>query len=244
MTHTTAAARQDHDRPAASVPGQFINFAFYKLDPALRRLSPDQRLSAKQEFASIVNCCPDGMICLCYSLVGLRADADLMLWRISYSTDDLQKQTAAINHSAVGSFLQTTHSYLAMSKRSVYIDRLDPSHTQSRARIVPGRGKYIFVYPFVKTRSWYLLPLDQRQAMMDEHILVGNRYPGVKLNTTYSFGLDDQDFVVAFETDEPKDFLDLVMALRETQASRYTVRDTPVFTCVRVPIETVLDQLL
>lgn len=228
----------------ASAPRQFVNFAFYKLDPAYRRLPPDQRLHAKRDLAQVVNNKHGDMICLSYSLVGLRGDVDFMLWRISYSTDDLQRQSSAINHSAVGSYIQTPYSYLAMSKRSVYIDKLEPGHSESRARIVPGRGKYMFVYPFVKSRQWYLLPLEKRQAMMDEHILVGNKYPSVKLNTSYSFGLDDQDFVVAFETDEPKDFLDLVMALRETRASRYTVRDTPIFTCVRTPLEEVLDQLL
>jgi chlorite dismutase len=86
-------------------------------------------------------------------------------------------------------------------------------------------------------------PLERPQQIMDEHIKGGNKYPSVKLNTTYSFGLDDQDFVVAFETEEPKDFLDLVMELRETQSSLYTVRDTPIFTCVQMPMERILDQL-
>jgi chlorite dismutase len=95
----------------------------------------------------------------------------------------------------------------------------------------------------VKTRAWYLLPMSDRQTLMDGHIRIGNKYPSVKLNTTYSFGLDDQDFVVAFETDAPKDFLDLVMELRETESSKYTQRDTPIFTCVQMPIESVLDQL-
>ena len=183
------------------------------------------------------------MICLSYSLVGLRADADFMLWRITYSSDDLQLQSSLINRTVIGGYLHSSHSLLSLSKRSIYIDKLEPGHTESRARIVPGRGRYIFVYPFVKTRQWFLLPLDKRQAMMDEHIQVGTKYPSVKLNTTYSFGLDDQDFVVAFEGDEPKEFLDLVMELRETRASRYTVRDTPVFTGVRMPIDQVLDQL-
>jgi chlorite dismutase len=78
---------------------------------------------------------------------------------------------------------------------------------------------------------------------MDGHIRVGNEYPSVKLNTTYSFGLDDQDFVVAFETEEPKDFLDLVMKLRETESSKYTQRDTPIFTCVQMSMDKVLEQL-
>jgi chlorite dismutase len=240
MTQPSSAPVQPQ-HPA--VARQFVNFAFYKLDPAFRRLHSDEKLQARGQLAAALNDLPDGMICRSYSLVGLRADSDFMLWRISYNSDDLQAQSARICRTVLGSYLQVSHSYLSMSKRSVYIDKLDPGHTESRARIVPGRGKYIFVYPFVKTREWFLLPLSERQAMMDEHIQVGNKYPSVKLNTTYSFGLDDQDFVVAFESDEPKDFLDLVMELRETRASRYTLRDTPTFTCVRMPIDQVLDQL-
>src|SRR5437773_2079904 len=122
--------------------------------------------------------------------------------------------------------------------------KLDPFHTtESRTNIIPGKRKFLFVYPFVKTRDWYLLPLEKRQVVMDEHIKMGNKYPSVKLNTTYSFGLDDQDFVVAFESDEPKDFLDLVMELRETESSKFTQRDTPIFTCIQMPMERILDQL-
>jgi chlorite dismutase len=167
-----------------------------------------------------------------------------MLWRISYSSDDFQGQSAAINRTKFGAYLSQPQSFLSMTKRSVYIDKLDPFHTpESRTNLIPGKRKYLFVYPFVKTREWYLLPQEKRQEIMDVHIRVGNEYPSVKLNTTYSFGLDDQDFVVAFETEEPKDFLDLVMKLRETDSSKYTQRDTPMFTCVQTPMEKLLDQL-
>jgi chlorite dismutase len=99
------------------------------------------------------------------------------------------------------------------------------------------------VYPFVKTRAWYALPREQRQEIMNVHIAVGHRFPSVKLNTTYSYGLDDQEFVLAFESDYPGDFLDLVMTLRETESSSYTERDTPIFTCVAGSPADVLDQL-
>jgi nitrite reductase/ring-hydroxylating ferredoxin subunit len=102
---------------------------------------------------------------------------------------------------------------------------------------------YLFVYPFVKTRAWYALPKEERQRMMDAHIAIGRKYPTVKLNTTYSYGLDDQEFVVAFETDEPADFLDLVMELRETEASSYTERDTPIFSCLAMGLGETLDTL-
>src|SRR5205814_10693390 len=107
----------------------------------------------------------------------------------------------------------------------------------------PTGRRFLFVYPFVKSRDWYLLPLEKRQASMTTHIEVGHKFPTVKLNTTYSFGLDDQEFVVAFETDVPADFLDLVHSLRETQSSKYTLRDTPIFTCVQMSIKDALDAI-
>jgi chlorite dismutase len=127
--------------------------------------------------------------------------------------------------------------------RSIYVVKIDPEHDHQRLRIQPGRHRYNMVYPFVKSRDWYLLHQKARQGIMDEHIEVGTRFPSVKLNTAYSFGLDDQEFMLAFETDEPSDFVDLVMALRETDSSRYTVRDTPIFTCLRKTLPEVLDSL-
>ncbi|MDB5300011.1 MAG: chlorite dismutase [Phycisphaerales bacterium] len=235
---------QPQSTGAPTVQRQFVNFAFYKLDPAFRRLNDHEKIQARSEFLSLFQSPRPGLICLSYSTVGLRPDVDFLLWRIGLSPDDFQAQTQLINKSRLGAYLTTPHSLVSMTKRSMYIDKLDPFHTvESRTHIIPGKRKYLFVYPFVKTRDWYLLPLPERQEIMDGHIKVGNKYPSVKLNTTYSFGLDDQDFVVAFESDEPKDFLDLVMELRETQSSKYTQRDTPIFTCVQMPMENVLDQL-
>ena len=239
QTHTAAAPTG-----AAAIQRQFVNFAFFKLDPAFRRLERGEKAAAREEFVRLFEQHKPGVICLSYSTVGLRPDADFLLWRISLSSDDFQAQSAAINKTRLGGYLTTPHSMVAMTKRSMYIDKVDPFHTaESRTHIIPGKRKFLFVYPFVKTREWYLLPLEKRQEIMDGHIKVGNEFPSVKLNTTYSFGLDDQEFVVAFETDEPKDFLDLVMKLRETQSSKYSLRDTPIFACVQTPMKDVLDQL-
>ena len=238
VTATTA-------QPAAlSITRQFVNFACFKLDPAFRRLPDLEKEHARAQFAALFSQPRSGLLCLTYSTVGLRSDVDFVLWRIAASPDEFQAQTQAINHSRLGGFLTTPHSFVSMTKRSMYIDKVDPFHTpESRTHIVPGKRKYLFIYPFVKTRAWYLLPLDERQKLMDGHIQIGNKYPSVKLNTTYSFGLDDQEFVVAFETDEPKDFLDLVMELRETESSKYTLRDTPIFSCIQMPMEKILEQL-
>ena len=241
-------AASAYGRPAAgagpAIQRQFVNFAFFKLDPAFRRLSADQKQAAREEFLAAYAKPVDGLICLSYSLAGLKPDSDLLLWRISLTADAFQQQTATLNKTQLAGYLHSSHSFVAMTKRSMYIDKVDPFHTaESRTHIIPGKRKFLFIYPFVKTRDWYLLPLERRQELMDGHIRVGNKYPSVKLNTTYSFGLDDQDFVVAFETDEPKDFLDLVMELREQESSKFTQRDTPIFTAVQMPVADVLDQL-
>lgn len=224
-------------------PRQFVNFAFYQVDPAWRRLPVEERRRAKHAFAEAVQAASGGILLRAYTLVGVRADADFMLWRIGTDLDALQRQATAYLNTGLGQYLRPAYSYLAMAKRSTYVDTLNPEHEGQRRFIQPGRHKYLFVYPFIKTRDWYHLTLPARQGMMDEHIVIGNRYPTVKLNTTYSFGLDDQEFVVAFETDYPEDFLDLVMELRESEASRYTLRDTPIFTCLHRSLDEALDSL-
>ena len=230
--------------PEDRTPRQFISFFFLKLDPAFRRLPAAEQAAARAEYAQVVKKYSDsGTIVVPYSTVGLRADCDFFLWRIDYKLERLQQMQAELSRTALGKYCAPSLAFLSMSKRSVYVDKLNPEHDDVRATIKPGRGKFVFVYPFVKSRDWYLAPQEARQEVMDEHIWVGNKYPTVKLNTTYSFGIDDQDFVVAFEGDYPEDFVDLVMELRETQGSKYTVRDTPIVTGIKGTIEEVLETL-
>jgi len=233
----------NHGGEESGRPRQYVNFAFYRTDPAWRRLPPGERDRGKKEFKAVVEEFAPRMLILPYTTVGIRADAELLLWRIATDLDLFQAMSTRLFATGLGAYLLPAHSFLAMTKRSIYVDKLDPSHPADRTRIVPGKSKYLFVYPFVKSREWYRLTQAARQGMMDEHIAVGSRYRSVKLNTTYSYGLDDQEFVVAFETDAPGDFLDLVMELRGTEASRFTSRDTPTFTCLARSLDEALDSL-
>src|SRR2546430_4151046 len=95
----------------------------------------------------------------------------------------------------------------------------------------------------VKKRQGYSLPAEERQRIMRSHIEVGRRYPEITINTSYSFGLDDQEFVVAFEGDDPGTFLDLVQELRPTESSAFTERETPIFTCVAMSVGKALDAI-
>jgi len=241
-TGVTQAA--ETNRPSAATDArQVVGFSFYRLDPAWRRLPRATRRRQAAELCRVVQAHTQELMVLTYSLIGLKADVDFLIWRVGRRLEQLQSMSGAILQTGMAGYLSMPYALLSMTKRSTYVDRLDPEHQDRRRFITPARATYLFVYPFVKTRDWYQLPFEQRQAMMDEHIRVGNKYPSVRLHTTYSFGLDDQEFVVAFETDEPKEFLDLVMELRETQGSRYTLRDTPIFSCVAKPLPDILKAL-
>jgi chlorite dismutase len=229
----------DMDRPR-----QFVNFAFYKLDPLFRRdLADQQRIEAVEEFARAVESANQRFLVYPYSTLGLRKETDFLLWRVSYRLEDFEEHTAGLLRTTLGRYLETSYSFLSMTGTSIYVAEDAEEDDDARTKIVIGGGKYVFVYPFVKVRSWYILSAEDRMKAMREHIRVGHKYPSVKLNTTYSFGLDDQDFVVAFESDYPQDFLDLVKDLRETNASTYTERDTPIFTCLQQDLRKLLSHV-
>ncbi|MBI4297271.1 MAG: chlorite dismutase family protein [Chloroflexi bacterium] len=221
-----------------------VKYSFFQVDPLWRRLPADQKTDGKEEFAAVVEEFASHMPIRSYGLVGLRADADFLLWQIADSLEAVQELAVRLNHTGLGKYLRTPYSYLAMTRRSEYVDdHRHPGQEGTRLTIKPSETPYLVLYPFVKTRQWYLLPKEERQRMMNLHFEVGHRYPTVKINTTYSFGLDDQEFVVAFNTTSPSDFLDLVEELRHTETSGYTLRDTPVFTCIARPLRETLDAL-
>ena len=221
------------------MPGRhFVKFTFLKLDPAWRRLEPGERARDKQEFAAACNDFAEDHFLRAYSLVGTRGDADLMLRTAAPRLELIHELHVVLNQSGLMRYADISHSFLAMTKESVYSDEPQP--------LVPREGserRYLIVYPMWKRRDWYRLPEEERMRIMRDHIETGRRHPSIEINTAYSFGLDDQEFVVAFETDNPSDFLDLVQELRETKANCFTLRDTPMFTCRRRTLAECLEAL-
>jgi chlorite dismutase len=214
----------------------FVKYTFLKVDPAWRRLDDAERARHKREFLAACEDFASERLLRAFSLVGTRGDTDMMLLTQATNLERIHEFHVVLAQSGLMKWCETPYSYLAMTKPSEYSD-------ESRLEVRPGRSKYLFVYPFVKTREWYRLAPDERWKIMQEHIAIGREYPQIDLNTSYSFGLDDQEFVVAFESDEPAAFLDLVQRLRTTEASAYTKRDTPTFTCVSCSVERALNAL-
>jgi len=220
---------------------QVVKYTFVKIDPQALAWPADARQAAARELTELLDARADSGTLLTYSTVGLRGDCDLLIWQAADRVDEIQRAESQWRGTQLGPHLTVAHSFLAMMRPSPYLGRhKHPDQEGRRTRLKPVGGRYLFVYPMWKKRVWYRLPYERRKAMMVEHFAIGHRYPQVKINTAYSFGLDDQEFVVAFECDEPAAFLDLVMELRESQASRYTERETPIFTCVRMAADDAL----
>ena len=220
----------------AAADRHFVKYTFLKVDPAWRRLDAEQRAADKAEFIAACEDFGTDHLLQSFSLIGTRGDADVMLVAEAENLDRIHEFHVVLGQSGLAKWCSQPYSFLGMRKSSEYSDDL-------RFVARPFEGKYLFVYPFVKSREWYAKPADERWRIMQEHISVGREYPTVDNHTTYSFGLDDQEFVVAFDTNDIGTFLDLVQRLRTTEASAYTKRDTPSFTCIRTSLKRVVDAL-
>ncbi|MBI4337135.1 MAG: chlorite dismutase family protein [Chloroflexi bacterium] len=225
---------------------QLAKYSFYHVDPQWRRLPLAQRRKGKEQVLAVVRGFGESLAVRSYSLVGLRGDADFLLWLVTWSPETIQDFTARVYATEMGSYLTMPYSYLAMARRSPYVAghrHEGQEGVQEAFRMASQEYPYLILYPFVKSSAWYQLPREERQRMMEAHFFIGHKYPTVHINTGYSYGLDDQEHVVVFETTSLADFQDLVMELREAESRPYTLRDTPIFTCLRRPLAEVLDTL-
>jgi chlorite dismutase len=217
----------------------YVKYTFLQVDPAWRRRSAEERAADKHEFAAACRDFAEDHYLRAYSLVGTRGDCDLMVRAIASSLEPIHELHALLNQSGLMRFAEVAYSYLAVTKESPYSDEPDKP-----LRPRPGAdSKYLIVYPMWKKREWYRLPQEERMRVMRDHIAVARRFTGIETNTAYSFGLDDQEFVVAFDADDPAEFLDLVQELRGTESSAYTQSETPIFTCISASLERALDAL-
>lgn len=234
---------EEMEEHQSKLPRQFVNFIFYRALPEWRRLEDSDKADCKQRFINTVDDFRRDLLINTYSTVGWRANADFMIWRVGYDLEPFQEMTSVLNGTAMAKYLDATESFLSMTKRSMYIEKDCSDHEEDRTHVIPGQSEYLFVCPLQRTHEWYSRPQEQRHEMMDEYQRIGSKYRSVKLHTTYSFGLDDQEFVVAFETDKPSDFLDMFQELRETKASCFTLKNTPMFTCRRRSLAECLNAL-
>jgi chlorite dismutase len=221
------------------VDRNYVKYTFVKVDPAWRRRTADERAEDKRQFAAACREFADDHYLRTYSLVGTRGDCDLMVRAVAARLEPIHELHVLLNQSGLMRYAELPYSYLAMTKESPYSDEPDRPLGPR-----PGAdSRYLIVYPMWKKREWYGLSAEERMRVMRDHIAVARRFTSIETNTAYSFGLDDQEFVVAFDTDDPAEFLNLVQELRGTESSAYTASETPIFTCISASIERALDAL-
>ena len=218
----------------------FVHVLALEVDPAWRRRSPEERRADAEKLRAAAERAGERVTTYTYSMIGTRADASMLFWRLASSFEDLEESAALLLRSGLGAWCRIGYSMIGIVRPSSYVKERTP---QEEAMFTGERSRYIIVYPFVKTTEWYLLDEDERRRQMSEHIRVGRKYPMIQQLLAYSFGLDDQEFIVAYETDDLQAFQDLVRDLRATDGRRATVRDTPQLVCVHRPLSEILGLL-
>ena len=219
---------------------RYVHAWLLRMDPAWRRRSAEERRADTDAFCAAAGRAEGRLMQHAYSTIGLRAEGDLLLWRMAESMEDLEETAADQLAAGIGQWLAPTISMIGLTRPSQYVKR--PT-TQEQSLFTGERSKYLVVYPFTKSVEWYLSPAEERQAVMRGHMKVGHAYPQVRQLLAYSFGLDDQEFIVAYETDDLVAFQDLVRELRETESRRSTIRDTPIITGIHRPLGEILEML-
>ena len=214
---------------------QFVQALGLGLDPAWRRRTPQERCDDVRDLERALEVQPE-VRTFTYTTIGLQAGTDLVLWSLAPSLEALEERSAAVLRSRLGAWCAVSESFLGIIQPSQYVKKPTP---QEQSLFSGERSRYLVVYPFTKSAEWYLLDRETRQRVMNGHMKVGHSYPQVRQLLAYSFGVDDMDFLVAYETDDLPAFGNLVRELRGTESRRTTVRDTPILTGVHRDLDEV-----
>src|SRR6266508_2825795 len=218
---------QENATPAQPL---FVQYTAFKADPAWRRLPYAAREDGRESFAHAIEDADLAIKTYPYSTVGMKTNCDLLLWRKGPSPIGMQEMTSRLLQTGIGQYLEITHNLYGFTRPSSYTKR---TTTQEQAIDLEDRQTYLIVYPFSKTTEWFLMSKDARQGMMNEHMRIGHDYADIRQVLLYATGMDDQEFIVAYECEDLPRFSALVTDLRATEARRYTLRDTPILTGIK-----------
>jgi chlorite dismutase len=220
------------------------HFAFFKFKDAHAVLTSSQR----QEFQSgwLAGLRDAAQQVDIYQVYPAASRADVLVWSaITVEEQDQGKDPATAGFFRRFARATAPHRHLIEAVHVLWGFTRPSQYTKTRSTqeidpFATERKPYLVIYPFVKTVDWYMMSREARQGMMNEHIKIGKQYPEITQLLLYSFGVQDQEFIVVYETDDLGHFSDLVYELRDTEARRFTERDTPLFTAIYHPAEETL----
>ncbi|HVX30547.1 MAG TPA: chlorite dismutase family protein [Nitrolancea sp.] len=208
-----------------SSTSSFTAFWLYTCDRDWRQQPASVRQQARAEFIQLLEAPGEGLgIRGVYSTIGYRADVDLIIWAVGSDAERIQDLATRIRRTALGDALDMKQAYIGVGTASQY----DPEHGPAFIKGTPP-ARYLSVYPFVKTPEWYLLSYEDRRDLMKVHGQLGKEFPTILTNTVSSFGIQDQEFIVALEDDDPAVLVAMVQRLRLAEVRKYTQLDTPIY---------------
>ena len=218
----------------------YHHYLFFHVPPPFYQLAPAQSLQLKSEFhAWLEKEAKRREITITpYATLGLKNALTFMIWCRSEHAESVSELLPALLRTPLGQYLHLRQTYFGLVLPSRYSGRT--AKPEQDMNQFPDRLPYLTLYPFTKTPEWYQLSEDNRRSIMGQHIKTGVQHPEIRQCLLYSTGLDDQEFIVAYETEDLPRFQSLVIDLRSTEARRYTLRDTPIFTAIHRPLEDVL----
>jgi len=217
----------------------YHHYLFFKLDNGFYSLSAAEQKKEKENFQKAVVQYGEGLIIESYATAGFKPDTTFMLWVRARHPEAVQPFLHAIHKTKFGRYLSLSYTYFGMVRRSEYSGRT--GRPEQVIQNHEDRTPYLIVYPFTKTHEWHALDAEKRREIMGEHMRVGLKYPAIRQCLLYSYGVDDYEFVVSYETKSLEEFQDLVIEMRRTAGRKYTLKDTPTFTCVHKPLAALLE---
>lgn len=208
---------------------RYTMWSVFRVEPG--RL-PDERGPAAAEARDYLDSLADKGVAVrgVYDLAGLRADADFMVWWHAEEIEQLQQAYTGLRRTALGRASIPVWSQAALHRPAEF----NKSHIPAFLAGEEAR-RFVCVYPFVRSYEWYLLPEEERRRMLAQHGMQARDYPDVRANTVASFALGDYEWMLAFEADELHRIVDLMRALRASDARRHVREEVPFYTGTRVP---------
>ncbi|MBC7724138.1 MAG: chlorite dismutase family protein [Burkholderiaceae bacterium] len=164
-----------------------------------------------------------------YDVSSLRSDADLMIWLHGPTPEDIQWALRSLRRTSMLFHLLPTWNAMGVHRDAEFTNNHLPAFMRDKEP-----EAWLTVYPFVRSYEWYLLPDDERKAMLGDHGRKGSHYPQVLANTVASFALGDYEWILALEAPELVDLVDLMRHLRQTEARRHVREEVPFYTGRRI----------
>ncbi len=214
------------------------NYIFFAIRPSFYDLPKTKQLAYKKAFLRELSR-EKKVITYTYATLGLKANTNILLWFQAETIDEIQVFLNKLMHTKLGEHLLITYTLFGMTRPTQYSDK-STRHLKTERK----GGKYLVIYPFTKTKEWYMIDFDTRRKLMGGHVMVGKKYnTQIEQVLLYSYGIDDSEFIVSYEMDDLSAFQNLVMELRTDKVREYTLKDTPIFTCIYKTPEELMDFL-